>query len=217
MTSFKPRIAQPGGTITSDDWNYIQQGILEDLVRLETENAELRRYVDNMSETNTMTRLDSPEGRSYGLDEKVPGEAATYGTSLLGFITRQWLPSVRDASVDICRFTVANIFDQLDYWAGADNGGQKALDITIRYVDGTSETVKGLLIHERKKLSPRGEENPYVEFLLSPNQWVWYRYRLANPHPDKEVLTVTFRNSNPKAMTRIADAVQLRTRVKQLQ
>jgi len=216
LTTFKPKIAQPGDTITSEDWNYIQQGILEDLVRLETENAELRRYVDNMSEVNTITRLDSPEGKSYGLDEKVSGETGTYGTDLLGFITRQWLPSVRSASVDICRFTVANLFDQLDYWAGAENGNQKALDITLRYVDGSAETMKNLLVHERKKLSPKGTDNPYVEFLLAPNQWVWYRYRLSNPHPDKEVLALTFKNSNPRATTRIADVIQLRTKIKQL-
>lgn len=216
MTNFKPRIAQPGDTITSDDWNYIQQGVLEDLVRLETENAELRRYVDNMSEVNTITRLDSPEGKSFGLDEKVPGETGTYGTDLLGFISKQWLASVRNAAVDICRFSVANLFDQLDYWAGAENGNQNALDIALRYLDGSTETVKNLVVHERKKLSPKGTENPYVEFLLAPNQWVWYRYRLSNPRPDKEVLTVTFRNSNPKATTRIADVIQLRTRIKQL-
>ncbi|HUI01872.1 MAG TPA: hypothetical protein VLU99_00755 [Nitrososphaerales archaeon] len=169
-----------------------------------------------MSEINTMTGLDSPEGRSYRLDEKVPGETGTYSTDLLGFITRQWVPSVRDAVVDICRFTVANLFDQLDYWAGAENGNQKALDIVIRYVDGTQETAKDLVIHERKKLSPKGAENPFVEFLLSPNQWVWYRYRLANPRPEKEVLSVTFRNSNPKATVRVADVLQLRTRIKPL-
>jgi len=216
LTSFKPKTAQPGDTITADDWNYIQQGILEDLVRLETENAELRRYIDNMSEVNTITHLDSPEGRSYGLDERVPGETGTYGTTLLGFITRQWLPSVRGAAVDICRFTVAGLFDQLDYWAGAENGNQKALDVTMRYLDGTTESVKDLFVHERRKLSAKGSDNPYVEFLLAPNQWVWYRYKLANPRPEKEVLNVTFRNSNPKSATRIADVVQLRTRIRQL-
>jgi len=123
---------------------------------------------------------------------------------------------VRNASVDICRFTIANLFDQLDYWAGAENGNQKALDIALRYVDGTTENIKNLVVHERKKLSPKGTDNPYVEFLLAPNQWAWYRYRLSNPHPDKEVLTVTFKNSNPKSTTRIADVIQLRTKIKQL-
>lgn len=216
MTSFKPRIAKPGDTITSADWNSIQESILEDLTRLETENAELRRYIDNMSEVNTMTRLDSPEGRSYGLDEKVPGETGTYETDLLGYIGRQWLPSVRGASVNICRFTVASHFDQLDYWAGAENGDQKALDLTVRYADGTSETVKDLVVHERRKLSPKGADNPYVGFLVAPNYWVWYRYRLPNPHADREAFSVTFRNSNPKSTVRIADVVQLRTRVRQL-
>ena len=216
MTNFKPRLAQPGDIISSDAWNYLQQGILEDLVRLETENAELRRYVDNMSEVNTITNLHSPEGKSYGLDDKFPGETGTYGTDLLGFITRQWLPSVRDAAVDICRFTIASLFDQLDYWAGAENGNQKALDVTVRYVDGTTETKKDLFVHERKKLSPKGTDNPFVEFLLAPNHWAWYRYRLVNPHPETEVLNVTFRNSNPKATTRIADVIQLRTRIRPL-
>lgn len=131
-------------------------------------------------------------------------------------ITKQWVPSVRSASVDICRFSIGNFFDQLDYWAGAENGNAKALDVTLRYVDGSSETIKDLVVHEKTKLSPRGAENPYVAFLLSPNEWVWYRYSLSNPHPEKEVLSVTFRNSNPKVTARVADVVQLRTRVKQL-
>jgi hypothetical protein len=216
MTSFKPRVAQPGDAIRSDDWNYVQQGLLDDLNRLEADYIELRRYVDNMSEIHTITQLQSPEGKSYALDEKVPGETGTYETKVLGFINRQWLPSVRAAVADICRFAVSGLFDQLDYWAGADNGNTKALDVIIRYLDGSTETVRGLFVHERKKLAPRGMDNPYVEFLLAPNQWVWYRYRLANPHPDSEVLNVTFKNSNVKAATRVADAVQLRTRVKQL-
>ena len=216
MTTFKPRVAQPGDAIRSDDWNYVQQGLLDDLNRLEADYVELRKYVDNMSEIHTITQLMSPEGKAYALDEKVPGEAVTYETKVLGFITKQWLPSVRGAVADICRFTVTDLFDQLDYWSGAENGNTRALEITTRYVDGSTETVKDLFVHERKKLAPRGTDNPYVEFLLAPNQSVWYRYRLVNPRPDREVLTVTFKNSNVKATTRIADTIQLRTRIKQL-
>ena len=216
MTTFKPRTAKPGETINPEDWNLVQRGILDDLLRLETENAELRRYIDNVSEVNTITHLDSPEGMSYGLDEEVPGETGTYETPQLGLITRQWLSPVRGAVVDICRFTLSSLFDRLDYWAGADNGNQETLEISMRYVDGTSATMKDLVTHERKKLSPKGQDNPYVEFLLAPNQWVWYGYRLTNPYPDKEVLSVTFKNSNPKAATRIGDVLRLRTRIRQL-
>lgn len=99
---------------------------------------------------------------------------------------------------------------------GATNGNAKALEITIRYVDGSTEVVKDLFVHERGKLTAKGTDNPYVEFLLSPNQWVWYRYRLVNPRPDKEALNVTFKNTNVKSTVRVADAIQLRTRIKQL-
>jgi hypothetical protein len=216
LTSFKPRVAQPGDTIRSEDWNYVQQGLLDDLSRLEADYMELRKYVDNMSEIHTITQLESPEGKAYALDEKVPGESGTYETKVLGFISKQWLPSVRGAVADICRFTVTDMFDQLDYWAGAENGNTKALDIAVRYVDGSTEFIRGIFVHERKKLASKGVENPYVEFLLAPNQWVWYRYRLVNPRPDKEVLNVTFKNSNVKSTTRVADTIQLRTRIRQL-
>jgi hypothetical protein len=45
---------------------------------------------------------------------------------------------------------------------------------------------------------------------------VWYRYRLLNPNPDKEVLSVLFSNSDPTCTPRIANVLQLRTKIKQL-
>jgi hypothetical protein len=215
LANFKPKLAQPGEPIRSEDWNYIQQGLLDDIAQLEAKYAELRNYVDNMSEVNTVTNLDSPQGKAYRLDEAVPGEKGTYETPVLGYITKQWMAPIRGIA-DVCRFTLTDTFDQLDFWAGAENGNRSALDVTLRYADGTTEAIKGLYVHDRGKLQPKGADNPYVGFLLAPNQRVWYRYRIKNPQPTREVLSVTFKNTNPDCAARIGNVVHLRTRVKQL-
>lgn len=211
MSGFKPRIVQPGEPIRSEDWNYMQQELLE----LEEKCAELKRYIDNMSVIHTMTNLDSTEGRSYRLDETVPGETGTYGGGVVGQITRQWVAPVK-GRVGICRFTVTSTFEHLDFWAGAEGGNRKALDVALNYSDGTTEESRDLFVHERTALAPAGGDNPFIEFLVTPSQWAWYRYRVVNPRPELEILSVSFANSSADARTRVGNVLQLRARVRQL-
>ncbi len=215
MTEFKPRPAQPGEPIKSEDWNYVQQGLLDEILALRARCDDLRKYVDNMSVLHTMTNLESAEGKSYGLDETVPGEVGNYGAGVVGLISRQWVPPLK-GNVGICRFTLTNAFDQLDFWAGAEGGNRRALEVTLNYADGTTETFPDLYVHDRAALAPAGDDNPFVEYILSPSQWVWYRYRLANPHPEREVISVSFANASPEARGRIGNVVQLRVKVRQL-
>lgn len=213
MADFKPKLAQPGETIRADDWNGIQQGILNDIQNLEAAYAEMKNYVNNMTETVVITNLESVEGKSYALNDPVPGEVATYQTNVLGLITRQWVPS-RQGTAIICKYGLTDCFNQLYYWAGAEKGNKKTLEVTLEYVDGTKEVIKDLFVHDRAKLAPKGADNPFTEYLLSPNQLVWYRYALANPHPDTEVRYITFRNTNPECTTRIANVIHLRVKIK---
>jgi hypothetical protein len=216
LTEFQPRPAQPGEPIRSEDWNYIQQSLLAEIVSLQARCDRLQKYIDNMSVLHTMTNLESTEGRSYSLDETVPGEVGTYGSKVVGLISRQWVPPVK-GDVGICRFTVTNTFDQLDYWAGAAGGNGKALSVTLNYADGGTASFPELFMHEVTALAPAGDDNPFVEYILSPSQWVWYRYRLTNPHPDREVISVTFANVGSDARSRVGDVLQLRARVRQLE
>jgi hypothetical protein len=64
------------------------------------------------------------------------------------------------------------------------------------------------------ELMPRSTENPYVEYLLSPNERVWYKYALRNPNPDKEVRYVSFRDINEDAGPRIANVIQHVARIR---
>jgi hypothetical protein len=215
LTEFQPRPAQPGGPIRSEDWNYIQQALLAEIVSLQARCDGLQKYVDNMSVLHTMTNLESTEGRSYALNETVPGELGNYGSGIVGLISRQWVPPVK-GEVGICRFAVANTFDQLDYWAGAEGGNKKALDVKLNYADGSDAGFPGLFTHEVTALAPAGDDNPFVEYILSPSQWVWYRYRLNNPHPEREVISISFANATSEARSRVGNVVQLRARVRQL-
>jgi hypothetical protein len=101
----------------------------------------------------------------------------------------------------------------MDYWSGADNGDKKTLEIAFNYFDGTSAIVKDLLVQDRKKLRNQDEQNPWLEYLLSPNEHVWYRYRVANPDPKKEVLNVSFKNTNPDCTPRIGNVIHLRSKI----
>ena len=76
MTEFTPIIRKAGEVIRSEDWNSIQEGLLAEIVTLEQKIASLKNYIENMSERITLTGLESGAGRSFGLDEEVPGEAS---------------------------------------------------------------------------------------------------------------------------------------------
>jgi hypothetical protein len=213
MEKFEPIRKEPGELIRSEDWNKIQEDIKAELVRLGEEIRNLREYIDSMAKSVTLINLDSPIGLSYRLDEDVPGETGNYATSVLGYITRQWILG-RERMDEICRFGVLDYFDLLYYWSGAENGEKVTLEITLEYVDGTMHTSSELFINEWTELMPRSTENPYVEYLLSPNERVWYKYALRNPNPDKEVRYVSFRDINEEVGPRIANVIQHVARIR---
>lgn len=194
---------KPGDLIRSEEWNKI----IDEL-------AALRKYIDNMTRSVTLTQLLSPIGKSYSLSTNVEDEF-NYGIDIMGLITKQFY--LDKASVgNICKFGLNDHADVISYWSGAAGGDKEALDILIEYVDGTMYNARGLFIHEWSNLRPRGQKNPYVEYLQSPNQRLWYRYVLVNPNPDKEIRYITFADSSKDTAVRIANVLHYTTRVKPL-
>ena len=216
MAKFEVIRKEPGEVIRSEDWNKIQEDIKADLERLEEENRNLKRYIENMGEGVTLINLDSPVGKSYNLDENVPGETGNYGTRVMGYITKQWVVGKAEKGI-ICRFGILDFFNVLNYWSGAEAGDKKTLEITLEYMDGTTHTVRDLFIHEWTKLRAKGTDSPYVEYLLSPNERVWYKYALINPNPDKKVMYIAFTDTNEECAPRIANAIQHVTRIRPIQ
>jgi len=162
----------------------------------------------------TLSELKSPIGNSYNLDENIPGETENYGESVVGNITKQW--SIGKKKGKICRFGIIDFVDILYYWAGANGGDKKTLKITIEYVDGDVYSTDELFINECFELKQKENDNPYVEYLLSPNENVWYKYMLKNPKPEKEVRYISFENTNQNCSTRIGNVIQYLTRIKNL-
>ena len=216
MPEFKPIARKPGEVIRSEEWNKMQEDIRLDLEKLEKNLVELRTYVDNMSETVTLVNLDSPAGLSLPLDQTVSGETTNYGTRVMGLISKQWLAHAGEPPAEICRFGITDYVDLFYFWAGSEKGNAKVMDISIEYVDGSSSTVPGLYVHDCAKLSPKGRDNPYVEYLLSPNERVWYKYEVKNPNPTKEIRHVTFVKNKADSIPRIANVFQYRSRIKPL-
>lgn len=194
---------KPGDLIRSDEWNKI----LDEL-------ASLRSYIDNMTRSVTLTALSSPIGVSCELGGGVQDEF-NYGTEVMGLITRQYFVG-RTETGDICRFGLNDYADTISYWSGAAFGDKEALSIIIEYVDGTVYEAKGLFVHEWSSLRPKGQKTPYVEYLQSPNQRLFYRYVLVNPNPDSEIRYVTFRDTNNDCAVRVANVLHYVTRVRQL-
>jgi hypothetical protein len=212
MGKFNPILRKPGEVIKSEDWNQMQEDIQTDIEELERKLQVLKDYVDEMEESQTMMNMDSPVGKAYNLNEVVPGETSSYEAPIVGLLTKQWLRSKAEPG-DICRFSVVAPIELLDYWAGAENGDKKALEVTFNYIDGTSAVVSDLFVHDRLKLRPKGVENPYIEYLLSPNEHVWYRYRLVNPNSRKEVLSVSFKNVVQGCAPRIGNVIHYRSKI----
>ena len=212
MTKFEPIFRKPGEVIRSEEWNKIQEQVSQDIKELESKLKSLKEYVDSMEQTQTLLNLTSPIGISYALSEVLQGEKTSYESPTIGLITRQWLTEKGQVGA-ICKFGINNKIQSLDYWAGAENGDRKTLEITIEYIDGTNSVASGLLVHDRSRLRPKGTDNPYVEYLLSPNENVWYRYRLANPSTEKSVLSVTFKNTDPSCNTRIGNLLHYSSRI----
>jgi hypothetical protein len=212
MAKFNPILRKPGEVIKSEDWNKMQEDIQGDIGELERKLQVLKEYVDSMEESTTMLNMGSLIGRSFNLDDVIPGETSSYDAPMVGLLTRQWLLPKGEAG-DICRFSVVARLESLDYWSGAENGDKKALEVVFNYIDGTSAVISELFVHDRTKLRPKGTDNPYLEYLLSPNEYVWYRYRVDNPNPEKEVLTVSFRNIVPDCTPRIGNVIHYRSRI----
>jgi len=208
MVKFKPIRKNPGDVIRSEDWNRIQDDIRADLERIED-------YLSKMVETVVITNVESSVGKSFSLLDVVPGEKSSYESSVMGLITKQWCLPGGEVG-EICRFGVMATFDVIYYWAGAENGDKKALDITFEYVDGTTATISSLFVHERGKLRPTGDSNPYLEYLLSPNERVWYKYQATNPNPEKEVRYISFKNTQAGCTPRIGNVLHYISRIRTL-
>jgi hypothetical protein len=212
MPKFNPILKKPGEIIRSEDWNKIQQDMRNDIEELENRLRELRDYVDNMEESATMLNIDSTVGKAYRLDEIIPGESSGYQDTIVGILTKQWLLP-KGATGDICKFSIVSRLESLDYWSGAENGNKKTLELTFNYIDGTSAVISQIFIHDRAKLRPKGTDNPYLEYLLSPNEYVWYRYQVVNPNPEKEVLSVNFKNIIEGCTPRVGNVIHYRSKI----
>ena len=212
MTKFNPILKKPGELIRSEDWNKMQEDIRTDFDELQHRLDVLKTYVDNMEESATLLNMDSLIGKAYNLDEAVPGEKISYDSAIVGLLTKQYLVAKGETG-DICRFSVVSNLELLDYWSGAEKGDKKALEATFNYIDGTNAVVGELFVHDRSRLRPKGALNPYIEYLLSPNEYVWYRYRLINPNPEKEVLSVNFKNLLPDCTPRIGNVIHYRSKI----
>ncbi len=212
MTKFNPILRKPGEVIKSDEWNRMQEDIRADIEDLEHKVEVLKEYVDNMEENATMLNMDSLVGKAYNLDEVIPGENSSYDSPMVGLLTKQWVVNKGEKG-DICRFGVVAHLELLDYWSGAERGDKKTLEIIFNYIDGTSAIISDLFVHDRSRLRPKGTQNPYREYLLSPNELVWYRYRVVNPNPEKEVLSVNFKNILDGCTPRIGNVIHYRSKI----
>jgi hypothetical protein len=213
MSQFKPIIRNPGDTIRSEDWNNLQKGLLAEISKLDEKIRWLKEYIENMSERIVLTNLESTLGKSYKLTEIVPGEKKSYGVSIMGLITRQWVTSILGPG-DICYFGIAEYCDLIYYWSGAENGNRPSLEIIIEYVDGNVvKAGTNIFVNDKAKLSPSNKDNPYFQFLFSENG-IWYKYGIRNPHPEKEIRYIKFRNGNAQCNPRIGNVIQLKTKVR---
>ncbi len=200
---FEPVYKKPGELIKSDEWNKI----LDELINL-------RKFIETMTRSVTLTSLASPIGASYSLSTGMPDDF-NYGTDVMGLITRQYYVRTKEAG-EICRFGIHDFADVIYYWSGVAKGDRDSLKITLEYVDGMTFASEKLFIHEWSKLKPKGSKNPYAEYLHSPNQRVWYKYGLDNPSPEKGIRYITFEDVSAGAAVRIANVLHYVTRVKPL-
>jgi hypothetical protein len=196
---FEPTYKKPGDLIKSDEWNKI----IDELVNL-------KKYIDSMSISVTLTSLPSPTGISRNLTADDPDDF-NFGISVMGLITKHYSG---DEKGEICKFGINDYADIIYYWACAAKGDRELLKITVEYVDGTTFTTENLFINEGSKLRPRGNRNLYIEYLQSPNQHIWYKYRFENPSSEKEIRYLTFEDISSEKVVRIANVMHYSTRVK---
>jgi len=213
---FKPIIRKPGDPIRSEDWNIMQDMLLSDMYSLKREIEELREYVNNLSETIVLTNLESSVGTSYALDEIVQGESDSYNLKTVGLITKQYVTSVWGIG-DICQFGIADRFDILYFWSGAYNGNNNMLDVSLEYVEGDKDEMVGtnLYVNDKSQLSSPTDNNPYQEYIYN-KYGTWYKYKIRNPFPDKEVRYIKFTNINSDTNPRIGNVIRIEKKIKQI-
>lgn len=210
MSKFEPIRKNPGDILRSEDWNQMQEDMKSEMERLLEEIRVLRKYIDTMAKSVTLTNMESPIGASYGLNDASVGD---YATTVLGYISRQYIVGEGNTG-EICKFGVLDFFDLLYYWAGALQSDKECLEMTLEYVDGTIHIQPDLFLHNYTQLQVKGDRNPYHEYLLSPNERVWYKYAIRNPYPDKEVRYVSFKDTDEDNAPRIANVIQHLARVR---
>ncbi|MDG6258155.1 MAG: hypothetical protein QCH35_11245 [Methanomicrobiaceae archaeon] len=203
----------PGDLISADDWNEI----IDELESLRTAFREglegLRKEMGERTYFVTLQSLESPINTPKPLNGN--GEAFTYGTDVLGLITGQfYLGKVEEG--EICKFGLHDFADTLYYWAGTVGDSVPPLRIILEYLDNTAYTSRDLHIHDCLELHPKGNENPYGEFLASPNGRVMYRYPFANPHPEKAIRYITFEDVSKEAELHIGNILHYATRIRPL-
>ena len=213
---FKPITRKPGDAIRSEDWNMIQDMILSDMHSLKREIEGLREYVNNLTETIVLTNLESSVGSPYALDEIVQGESDSYNLKNIGLITKQYVTSVWGVG-DICHFGIADRFDILYYWSGSYNGNSNMLDVSLEYVEGERDEMVGsnLYINDKSQLSSPSSNNPYQEYIYN-KYGTWYKYKITNPFPEKEVRYIKFTNINSDANPRIGNVLRIEKKIKQI-
>lgn len=193
---FEPVYKKPGDPIRSEEWN----SILDELITL-------RKYIENMTRSVTLTGLESQKGKSCRLSTDAP-EGFNFGMDVMGLITRQYYGGANE----ICRFGINDFADVIYYWSGA-KGDSESLKIQLEYVDGTFLPPQIFFINDWSRLRPKSDKNPYLEYLLSPDERVWYRYGIKNSIPGKEIRYIIFEDESGTGGIRIGNVIQYVTRV----
>lgn len=224
MINFHQKIRNPGDPIRSEEWNEIQNDIKKDLVELENKLIELQESITKITETIVITNLESSVGRSYRLTDPIFEEYESFKLDSIGLISKQWVTNSPGVG-EICSFGIVDNFDVIYYWATADNGDKESLTIEFEYVGGRYDTdsqtddsikeFKDLFVNEKIRLTSKNPNNPWEEYLYS-DSGIWYKYKLVNPYPQREVSYIRFTNTNPDTITRIGNVVQIKKRTKML-
>lgn len=196
--AFEPVYKKPGDLIRSEEWNQIQDELLA-----------LKKYIQNMTRSTTLTGLESSTGTFSRLFRDAP-QNFNYGVDVMGLISGQYY--LGGEGKEICTYGINDFADIIYYWSGASKGEADALKITLEYVDGTTFASEKLFINEWYPLKPKSEKNPYVEFIGS-SKGVWYKYGLVNPRAEKEIRYITFEETLPESGVRIANVVHYVTRI----
>jgi hypothetical protein len=205
--AFEPIYKKPGDPIRSEEWNEI----LNELVAL-------KKYIESMTRSVTLTGLESPTGSSCRLSTDAP-ENFNYGMDVMGLITRQYYVPNKETG-EVCTFGIHDFADLIYYWAGASKSEAETLEITLEYVDGTTFTSEKLFIDEWSQLRIRSDKNPYLEYIQT-TKGVWYRYGFRNPksgrEPENEIRYITFKEARANSGIKIGNVIQYDTRVYPLQ